>query len=659
MKCQDVRLTRRYLRRIHWRLGVGSQSLIILWLLVCRAATAQEDTLWPGHQLLEFTLQDRKARVVIPKKPNPGRHWIWRVRFWGHQPQVDQYLLDKGFHLVWIDVSDLYGSSQAVEIGNHFYKHCVQKFQLDSKVVLEGFSRGGLMAYNWAAANPEKVVCIYADAPVMDIWSWPAGKGLSSGSKTDWQKCKVAYNLVNDVIDSMQLGPISHAEHLARFGIPIIHVCGKADEVVPYAENTSRFAQRYRTARGSIKIILKEGVGHHPHSLEDPRPITTFILQHTDLKLIDSSDRRLVSPTLIPRDGFYSQLGQSQDIYRIGFLGGSITHNGGWRDSIMKYFLDKYPHQNFEFHNAGIPSMGSTPGSFRLDKDLLTQGTFDLLFVEAAVNDAANGRSSKAQIRGMEGIVRHALATNPFTDILLMHFVDPEKLAHYHRGEIPRVISNHEKIAEHYQLPSLNLAKEVADRILNGEFSWEDDFIDLHPSPFGQGVYSRSIIKALEALFSHPMKGIRKLPEALDTFSYTEGTLGDISSALLGDGWTYVEKWSPRDSLATRKGFVNTPVLESHQPGSTITYPFEGKAIGILVAAGQDVGKLEYQIDEGPVKSIDQFTRWSHRLHLPWLYMLDDELTRGPHQLRLSISDDKNVDSKGYACRIFAFAVNH
>jgi hypothetical protein len=34
-------------------------------------------------------------------------------------------------------------------------------------------SRGGLIIYNCAVANPEKVAAIYGDAPVMDFKSWP------------------------------------------------------------------------------------------------------------------------------------------------------------------------------------------------------------------------------------------------------------------------------------------------------------------------------------------------------------------------------------------------------------------------------------------------------------------------------------------------------
>ena len=66
-------------------------------------------------------------------------------------------------------------------------------------------------------------------------------------------------------------------EALAKLGIPIISVCGDADKTVPYSENTQIFAQRYKASGGTISVIVKPGVDHHPHSLENPEAIIKFI----------------------------------------------------------------------------------------------------------------------------------------------------------------------------------------------------------------------------------------------------------------------------------------------------------------------------------------------------------------------------------------------
>jgi len=189
---------------------------------------------------------------------------------------------------------------------------------------------------------------------------------------------------------------------------------------------------------------------------------------------------------------------------RVAFLGGSITYNPGWRDQVCQYLESRYPETGFEFINAGIPSMGSTPGAFRVSRDVLSHGRVDLLFAEAAVNDASNGRSAVEQVRAMEGIVRQAWEANPAMDIVFLYFADPGKTAAYQEDKVPDVISNHEKVAEYYGISSLNLAWEVAERIEAGQFSWKQDFRDLHPSPFGQHLYAQSIKRMLAACDNYP-----------------------------------------------------------------------------------------------------------------------------------------------------------
>ncbi|MCD6303935.1 MAG: prolyl oligopeptidase family serine peptidase [Planctomycetes bacterium] len=236
---------------------------------------------WHGFECYYFTVDGRRCRVVVPAEAAPGRPWIWRARFFGHEPQADIALLKKGFHLVYMDVAGLYGCPQAVRHWDAFYAYLTGNYGLARRAVLEGMSRGGLIVYNWAEANPDKVACIYADAPVCDIRSWPGGKGSGHGSPSCWAACKKLYGLTEKQAETFKGNPIDHLEPLARAGVPLLHVCGDADGVVPYAENTAVLAERYRKLGGKIQVILKKGVGHHPHSLKDPAPIVEFILRHT------------------------------------------------------------------------------------------------------------------------------------------------------------------------------------------------------------------------------------------------------------------------------------------------------------------------------------------------------------------------------------------
>ena len=73
-----------------------------------------EQSPWNGYQRYDFEIDGRKCLVVVPKTEAEGRPWIWRARFFGHEPQVDLALLERGFHLVYMDVAGLFGSPRAV-----------------------------------------------------------------------------------------------------------------------------------------------------------------------------------------------------------------------------------------------------------------------------------------------------------------------------------------------------------------------------------------------------------------------------------------------------------------------------------------------------------------------------------------------------------------
>lgn len=239
-----------------------------------------EDRIFQEYRIDEFLFQKKQAKVVFPRVKSSGK-WIWRARFWGHEPQTDKALLDKGFHLVYIDVAQLFGNDEAVALWDAFYTHCRQQYTLDKKVVLEGMSRGGLIIYNWAAQNTDKVACIYADAPVCDIKSWPGGLYTGDGSEEAWNTCLKAHGLDEKTVLDYTGIPLFSCVKVAEANIPVLHVCGDSDTVVPYTENTGKLKVAYEKVGGDIQIILKQGIGHHPHSLEDPGPIVDFILENT------------------------------------------------------------------------------------------------------------------------------------------------------------------------------------------------------------------------------------------------------------------------------------------------------------------------------------------------------------------------------------------
>jgi hypothetical protein len=336
----------------------------------------------------------------------------------------------------------------------------------------------------------------------------------------------------------------------------------------------------------------------------------------------------------------------------------------GWRNSVCKELKKRFPETEFSFINAGIPSTGSTPAAFRIEKDVLNGNSIDLLFIDAAVNDHTNHINPTEQIRGMEGIVKHALNSNPEMNIIILHFIWDGMLEELANGTTPEVILNHEKVAAHYNIPSINLATEVAQRIKAGEFDWET-FGGTHPAPFGHSIYANTINKLFNAAWenTHPHKKTPEpnpdAPTMIDPYSYAGGQLIDIRHAFLEDGWIYLPYWNPQINAATRKGFVNVPAIEARDPGAVLHFEFTGSAVGIYHVAGPDAGIIQYSVDGAPFKYKDLFTEWSKNLYIPWLTILENELNpQKIHRLTMRIINRPFGTQGGTACQIMYFAVN-
>jgi len=242
------------------------------------AATAAD---WNGYEQRDFVVDGRNCLLVLPKTPAPGKPWIWRTEFFGHEPQGDIALLGKGFHVAYMDLQNQYGAPAALDHMDKFHAHLTKEFGLARKTVLEGFSRGGLFAFNWAARNPQRVAALYVDAPVCDFKSWPGGKGKGQGSPGDWQNVLAVYGLTEAQALAYKLNPVDNLAPLAKAKIPILSVCGEADKTVPIDENTRVVETRYKALGGEIVVIAKPNCDHHPHSLVDPKPIVDFVLKHT------------------------------------------------------------------------------------------------------------------------------------------------------------------------------------------------------------------------------------------------------------------------------------------------------------------------------------------------------------------------------------------
>jgi pimeloyl-ACP methyl ester carboxylesterase len=238
-------------------------------------------TIWKGYERHDFLFDGREVIVVLPKVTAKGNPWVWRAEFFDSFPSVDMALLEKGWHLLYYKISDMYGCPESIKLMKKFHEFIItMPYNLYPKPVIFGISRGGLYAFNYAEKYPDEVSCLYLDAPVLDIRSWPGGKGTGQGYPENWKECMAIYGLTEETAKDFSGNPLDKVEKVAKAGIPIIVVAGDADTAVPFLENSAILEKRYREYGGNLKMIVKAGVGHHPHSLDNPQPIVDFILEN-------------------------------------------------------------------------------------------------------------------------------------------------------------------------------------------------------------------------------------------------------------------------------------------------------------------------------------------------------------------------------------------
>jgi sialidase-1 len=412
---------------------------------------------------------------------------------------MDSLLLSKGLYVAYISVDDQYGSPYAMRVWDKFYNYLVDSLSFAAKVSLEGVSRGGLYMYGWAKRNPDKVNCIYGEAPVCDFKSWPGGRGKGVGNASLWGQLLRIYSMSEREALDYKDNPIDNLEGLAAFKVPIIHIIGMSDKVVPPAENTFLLVQRYMSLGGPSLVYPVthgpfESNGHH------------FPIPHADW-WADCIFKNVypVTPPL-PYNEYFNIRNGLKNSYRVivkskkatvGFLGGPITFNPGWRDKVGTYLKERFPETDFRFINGGNPSPGGATGILPLQKGLLDSGKIDLLFVETSVNDRMGGKDSISQARSLEGIISQAKKSNPLMDMVLMSFADSVAIKDYDNGIRPAEVSSQELAADHCRLPSINLAKEIRDKLNHREFGRQYDFKDVHHTMLEQELYFETIKKLL------------------------------------------------------------------------------------------------------------------------------------------------------------------
>jgi pimeloyl-ACP methyl ester carboxylesterase len=184
--------------------------------------------------------------------------WVWYApTLKGYPAMTERWMFEQftaaGIAVVGIDVGESMGNPEGRRIFSALYTELTTKRGLAAQPVLLARSRGGLMLYNWAAENPNKVAAIAGIYPVGNLASWP---GLKKASKAYGMDAKALGEKLADHNPVERLAPIAKAR------VPILHIHGDNDAVVPLEENSALLQERYHKLGGSMQLLIIPGGGH-------------------------------------------------------------------------------------------------------------------------------------------------------------------------------------------------------------------------------------------------------------------------------------------------------------------------------------------------------------------------------------------------------------
>lgn len=210
-----------------------------------------------------FEVSEHQAFIIEPSEssqndgPTP---WVFYAPTFARRlpgPEEDwmiQRFLDSGIAIAGIDVGESYGNPKGRAAYQELYEELTSQRGYSKRPVLLARSRGGLMLYNWAVEHPDCVAGIAGIYPVCNIESYP---GVA--------KAAHAYEMTAEQLQSRltEHNPINRLAPLANAKVPILHIHGDQDRVVPLERNSAELASNYRNLGGSVTIEVIRGQGHN------------------------------------------------------------------------------------------------------------------------------------------------------------------------------------------------------------------------------------------------------------------------------------------------------------------------------------------------------------------------------------------------------------
>lgn len=349
---------------------------------------------------------------------------------------------------------------------------------------------------------------------------------------------------------------------------------------------------------------------------------------------------------------------ESGENVTVGYVGTSITHGDTWRPLTTKWLKDTYGEEKIKEVSIAASGTNSNLGASLVGSMLLEPHQPDLVFVEYII---AGGKGE-----WMEGIVRQIWQFDPTIDIFMVHPVHTKDYEDYYKGGgVNPLAAEYEKVAVHYDIPSINLNYQIFDLYEQGKLTLKASAPETgkilfskdgtHPTKDGGYLFAGAVARSMLKMSKSAETVNHTIPQIplhanhwSDARSYDisdlekdgrvkfEGNwidcVADSAAAGYGAGYDYTGGYLPliKTMMPTMKG--------TKSPGSSVTIKFKGKSVGIFEAGGQYSGNYSVKIDDKDPYIEKSFNQYCTKLRHQYFFI--PEQTEGEHTVTITLLDE-------------------
>ncbi len=255
----------------------------------------------------------------------------------------------------------------------------------------------------------------------------------------------------------------------------------------------------------------------------------------------------------------------------VGTMGDSVPHAPGLTSLaviIPESIAEAYPDAQVFHKNPSLGGKNTFWGVYNIDEMLLEEGYYDLVFLTLGANDPPYGASYNEIVLNYQSTVEKIMRANPYAEIVILNYGRKAEHKTMADGNIEYYMKAKLDVAEHYNLPLIDIVYDVHQRCLEAEDyneEWKTIFKDeVHPHQDGQNYYANFYLQALlpaieaagdaslekkempERIFENSKINAKQYQANLDKAAETESALnvrmGEGEEAgWQRDGWTYTK----------------------------------------------------------------------------------------------------------------------